>query len=715
MKGKKGTKTSMESKKSTVMQGKGQFLHKLKEKWNWAWFNPSRAVGTKLFLFFFISIVVVVSVVGWESYSKSKSIITDEVSNSTHQTMIQVREKLDMIYDNFEGLTMSFLLQGDVLDLIIELSRYEDINSYNGFQTIKNLEGQFYNETLRDNRVQSISYFSMDGEMLVSTGSNFKVPDASSEDWFNQVVEANGMPFWIGISKSGIATDDGVPTFGVTRLIKSPITGEGLGVVLVEIKMSAIGDELDTLSLGETGEKFVIDSNNRIVYTQNADLLGIESPITLTQEYDGRFSGSEEASGEDGRTFLISYDQSTRNGWIVVGSVAIEELTKSTKEIATFTLLMLILSALLAVGVGFLIVRRIAIPLQELRDLMKEGEKGNLSVRTKVRSKDEIGQVGESFNRMMEHITQLVKQTNLSAKEVLDTSAHLSEVSKSTALSAKEISLATEQIAEGASTLAMEAEKGNEITSNISQQMNTVVTSNQEMGVAAQQMQQAGEQGSEHMNQLLLKTNETEQITHSMVDRVEKLRESTMSIQKVLEVLQNMTKQTNILSLNATIEAARAGEAGKGFMVVADEIRKLADQSRQNIDMVGQITEKIHQEMDETTIALEQAYPLYQEQLSSVKMAADIFHNVESEMKSFVERLDQATSSIEQLSQTQSILSEAMSSVSAVSEESSATSEEVASLSGQQQHASEGLVDLAEKLEELSKSLQQSLNRFKTE
>src|SRR3981081_2815600 len=107
----------------------------------------------------------------------------------------------------------------------------------------------------------------------------------------------------------------------------------------------------------------------------------------------------------------------------------------------------------------------------------------------------------------------------------------------------------------------------------------------------------------------------------SMVDKVDNLKDSTRSIRKILDVLNNMTKQTNILSLNGTIDAARAGASGKGFMVVADEIRKLADQSRQSIDVVGQITETITKEIDETVKVLSNATPIFQEQIESVKEA----------------------------------------------------------------------------------------------
>ncbi|MFC5528743.1 methyl-accepting chemotaxis protein [Cohnella yongneupensis] len=232
------------------------------------------------------------------------------------------------------------------------------------------------------------------------------------------------------------------------------------------------------------------------------------------------------------------------------------------------------------------------------------------------------------------------------------------------------------------------------------------------MSQSAAEMVEVSEDGTEQMNRLIGKTSKTESMTRSMIDKVEKLKESTGSIRKILIMLNSITNQTNILSLNASIEAVRAGAAGKGFMVVAEEIRKLADQSRQSIQVVGEITELIQGEIEETVNVLTEAYPLFQEQMSSVKDTDSLFRRVREQMGELISDMEEATRSIRDLDKVQVELSGSMSNVSAVSEQASATSEEVASLTVQQRHASDGLVELSGKLEGLSAALKETLSRF---
>jgi methyl-accepting chemotaxis protein len=664
--------------------------------------NPVKSVGLKLYLMFFVSILLFVVVTGSISYFVSKNVIEDKVAEAQVQTITQASEKLDILYNAFEELTMQLIADTGFTN---ELSKYYnlEVNSYEFLQTRIAIENTL--KTMTNNKaISSLAVYDNKGVPIYLSISNNSENRLEAE-WFKKIMNGNAKPVWLETNFGKYNSPQ--PTFAVGREIRS-LSGSPV-ILLIELKMDVLANELKNVNLGNNSAVFVATPEGKIVYSQIAEQIEAKSTITIPESSDEK---SFTITDSDKVERLVVYHSSVKNGWNLVGTVPVSELVKDARTIAQFTVWISIIASLFAAGLGYIIVRMVAHPLVELRNLMKEGERGNLTVRTKVRSKDEIGQLGESFNQMMSQITLLAQQTTHSAQEVLNTSADLTEASRKTALAAKEIATATEEIASGASSLAVEAERGNDITGNIGDQMKEVVEANSEMSEAAAVVQSASVQGTEYMAELISKTNVTEEMTRSLMAKVDKLKESTRSIRKILDLLNNITKQTNILSLNATIEAARAGAAGKGFMVVADEIRKLADQSRQSIDVVGQITETIQTEIDETVSVLTDAYPLFQEQIVSVKEADEIFRQVRDQMNGFSSKLNQATESIRILDSSQSALNEAMANVSAVAQQSSATSEEVASLSSEQTSVSDGLVRLSERLDNLSKDLKESLSKF---
>ncbi|MEK8131449.1 methyl-accepting chemotaxis protein [Paenibacillus filicis] len=673
--------------------------------------NSLKSVGTKLFVIFFLSIVCFVLTVGLISYNKSKEVIQRKVADASEQTIIQAGQKLDLIFASYEELSMQIMLNNEISRLV-SASKKTERNSYEFLEQTRLLTDQLNMYSFANKNIQAIHLISDKGEGINSTSNSLGTTVQGDQEWFKTILDGGGQARWLETKAKGYTdgtAGNSLPSFALGRLLKNSLTGEVNGVLVIEIKVDVIGSQMKQIQMGEGGSTVVLSGKGNYVYNEKLDLLG--KPNTFQMGMD-RFQQAHDQLKSQNDTDQIVYYKSPVNGWTVVGTMPVKELVKDASVIYDMTFAMAFGAMLIAIVIGFMLARMIGRPLVVLRNLMKEGEQGNLQVRMEVNRQDEIGQLSISFNQMMEKITQLVQQTNRSAQEVLATAGELSDVSKKTAMSAKDIAVATEEIAMGASSLAVESERGNELTYGIGMQMQSVVSANVIMGTAAGEVQTSSKQGITYMNELIGKTNETESMTRSMVEKVDNLKESTRSIVKILDVLGNISKQTNILSLNATIEAARAGAAGKGFMVVADEIRKLADQSRQSIAIVGQITEKIQKEIGETVEVLSKAYPIFQEQITSVKEADTIFKQVDAQMGGFIERLSEVTESISQLENSQLVLSESMTNVSAVAEESSATSQEVASLSNEQLSISGGLVKLADRLEDLSNSLKESLSRF---
>ncbi|MEX2415463.1 MAG: methyl-accepting chemotaxis protein, partial [Paenibacillaceae bacterium] len=536
--------------------------------------NPIKSVGLKLFLIIFLSIVLFVIVVGLLGYNTSKNIIKNKVANSSFETIKQANGKLDLMLNTYSQLSLQFMLNTDMNALFTSILSGQG-DEYEKLTTQRTLTDSLNNYLFSDNNIISIQLFLENGKVIstgISTGGSLPTfEEIKQVPWYIKTHEADGKVTWLPTIAEGYSNTR--PSFALARKLVNPISSIEVGVVLIELKTEALSEQLKGIAEGGN-HLFMIDADQNLTYADEAANITLPSKIKLP---DGNDIHYHESTGQYDEEALIAYDKSAITEWNLVGTYPIDTLVEDANEILRQTFIIALLAALVAVGIGFIVARMIGRPLVQLRNLMKEGEQGNLQVRTNIRSKDEIGQLGQSFNEMMERITILVKQTNHSAQEVLVNAEELLDSSKRTALSAKEISVATEEIAGGASTLAVEAERGNDLTNHIGGQMLQVVEANLQMGNSASEVRRVSEQGIEYMAQLISKTSSTEKMTRSMVEKVDKLKESTNSIRKILDVLSSMTKQTNILSLNATIEAARAGAAGKGFMVVADEIRKLAD------------------------------------------------------------------------------------------------------------------------------------------
>lgn len=721
---KKNNKKSGNVKSNEVGTGKTSKLDTKKMMLGWGSqikrVNPIQSVGVKLFLIFLCSTVIVVMSLGLISYSKAKTTIKNNVSEAYRQTIIQTAEKLDITLKQYENMVLQLFfdtqLQTDLRSMATAKSAYEK------FESTSAISKKLSNQTTTDSNILSVSLIpeSLEQDVITSGSGGIYFDGLREQEWFKKIVadskeynsyysdadNSDAKNIWFPTSLQGAEEKD----IALVRSLKSLGADNGYIIMLV-LKNTLLEESFASVKLGDGSRIQLVSPQGTVVASSNPIDDGKPSEFSFIKESE-KNNNSLDVKDSSGKPILAVLNPMMRADWKLAGIVPTDELVKEARPILLTTFITAAGAALLAILIGIWMVRMIARPLARLKDLMVQGASGDLSVRTQYVSKDEIGQLSASFNLMMERITELVSQTRETARDVLETAGELGEASRKTAISAKEIAAATEEIAGGAGSLALEAERGNELTDVIATQMQTVISANGEMDEAARGVGEASAQGAKQLTDLLDQTSRTGEKTGALVERVNNLKETVFSVIKVLDVMKSITQQTNILSLNATIEAARAGEAGKGFMVVAGEVRQLADQSKQSIALVAGITDKIITEMNETEAVLSEVAPLFKEQISSVKSTSDIFVSVKGQMDEFITSLESVTTAISSLNHSQVVLSEAMGNVSAVAEQSSATSEEVASLSNEQQSVSDQLVSLSGKLESASGQLKDKLSLF---
>ncbi|MEK5395621.1 methyl-accepting chemotaxis protein [Paenibacillus sp. FSL K6-2859] len=721
---KKNNKKSVNAQGNEVVTGKTSKLEAKKMMLGWGSqikrVNPIQSVGVKLFLIFLCSTVIVVMSLGLISYSKAKTTIKNNVSEAYRQTIIQTAEKLDITLKQYENLALQLYFDAQMQTDLKALSTAQ--TAYEKFEATSAISKKLSSQTTTDSNIISVSLIPETPEQdIVTSGSaGISLDGLREQEWYKKIVadtkeynsyysdgdKGGAKNIWFSTSIQGNEDKE----IAMVRSLKNLGSEKGYIIMLV-LKNTLLEESFASVKLGDGSRIQLVSPEGTVVASSNSVDDGKPSEFSFIKE-SKKNNSSLEAKDPNGKEILAVFNPMIRADWKLSGVVPTDELVKEARPILLTTFITAAGAALLAILIGIWMVRMIAQPLARLKNLMVQGASGDLSVRTEYVSKDEIGQLSASFNLMMERITELVSQTRETARDVLETAGELGEASRKTAISAKEIAAATEEIAGGAGSLALEAERGNELTDVIATQMQTVINANSEMDEAARGVGEASAQGAKQLTDLLEQTSRTGEKTGALVERVNNLKETVFSVIKVLDVMKSITQQTNILSLNATIEAARAGEAGKGFMVVAGEVRQLADQSKQSIALVAGITDKIITEMNETEAVLSEVAPLFKEQISSVKNTSDIFVSVKGQMDEFITSLESVTTAISSLNHSQVVLSEAMGNVSAVAEQSSATSEEVASLSNEQQSVSDQLVSLSGKLESASGQLKDKLSLF---
>jgi twitching motility protein PilJ len=227
----------------------------------------------------------------------------------------------------------------------------------------------------------------------------------------------------------------------------------------------------------------------------------------------------------------------------------------------------------------------------EFLTIVSQIARGDLTLRGHVTT-DALGNVVDSVNYMLDNFCKVLERVRKAAIDVQS--------------SANEILIASEEMSSGAVQQDQEITNTSSAVEQLTVSMKQVSNNAEASAEAARRALDAAEQGNRSVRDTLEGMQRIRSSVQATAKRIKALGDRSLEISEIVNVINDITEQTNLLALNAAIEAARAGEAGRGFAVVADEVRKLAEHSRSATKDIAALIKAIQAETNDAVVVMEE-------------------------------------------------------------------------------------------------------------
>jgi len=383
------------------------------------------------------------------------------------------------------------------------------------------------------------------------------------------------------------------------------------------------------------------------------------------------------------------------------------------QTVTIFVYSIIAVSILLLLLISYFVGRMITKPVKQIKDLLIKAEEGDFTVKGTYQSKDEIGELTSSFNHMTEKLQTVFSTVQDSSQHVASASEELSASSEQNNRASEHISLTIQELATGADTQVAKIKESNKVITTISEHTKLIASHTEKMSENVMRASNMSTEGNKAIQQVNKQMNSIYVNVTSLSEAISNLNLRSTEIGQITDVITNISAQTNLLALNAAIEAARAGEHGKGFAVVADEVRKLAEESTSSTENIAKLIQIIQNDTETTIDTMKKASEEVQSGLNIVQIAGSSFEKIEVAVNDVVTQIEEISNALIKFTEGTDTINASIYEVSDVAIESANRTQNISAATQQQLASMEEISASSLALAQLADELQNIVKLFK--
>ncbi len=563
----------------------------------------------------------------------------------------------------------------------------------------------------------------LNGNALLYNG---KTTDISKRDYFQKAVkgEANMSDPIISVvegeeSKLVLVVAVPITVDGkISKVLVGQLNGDFLSNFAKDSQFSDTGYAImvngEGTIISHIDTKYVYEAYNPIEdlkeNTDAKEFAGVVSKVI------GKNSGTESYNFNNEKRYA-AFAPIEKTGWSIIVSERESVILSALGSFRVMTSIVSLILIIFVIAITYLIGHSISKPLSQVTSYAKLV--GNLDVSTNLpekllSQKDEIGVLSKSFQSLVDNLRFFINKVTMSAEDVSNSAITLSDVTQQTAVASEETARVIEEISRGANEQSNMTQSGADTVQSLGKILEMDLDILKGLNTSFDTVVKMVSDGLEEVSYLTEKTNQTDSATRNIYNGITKTNESSAKISEASAVIASIAEQTNLLALNAAIEAARAGEHGKGFSVVADEIRKLAEQSSESTKQIDLIVKELQQNSNEAVQTMQQVISIIEQQGQSVKATDMKYRDIANAIKMAVERISQMNNLSADMERDKISILEIMQSLAAIAEENAASTQQVSASVEEQTASIEEISHSSERLKQLVSELNSLVLKFKT-